>query len=642
MGNLKKLPSSRRRPGKSQPLPRKPTPVIGSRAIDRHVNALVCAYLRDLGLGGVMSPEAPDRSNQRKTLLELDPQQLVGVEFDGDPRVFSRLHSAAHVLDRYFYHEETGEDYQGKLQDEALNAFIDTAILGSDMNKRLVGPFTGNAFTRLVMNEASLICQRILGPLEAEDVFAEVGHGPNATTSLPRSHAYLDVKYGDFTGSESAREMFFGDYLLWDENLRQGLLEGLILLLSLGYEADWLESLGEGEVHEWSRLEFVDKKWNARRAITPQPTLNTMFQLGLGRVMQDRLKRAGICLSTQQQVHKHLVMLATRHPEVDIASVDWSEASNRLWLSIAERVFPADWYWWFTELRCPSAVHGDLRIELPFVGEMGNGFTFPFQTLLFYCVLRAVCEFGESAGLCTHSYVSVFGDDCLVPTGALPLIEHLAQDLGWKLNVSKTFGHGGFRESCGEDAFRGRSCRPFFIRRPADLCSADALRAWSYQVINGLQRVLRREGCPTTEVEEWLLKFNRAVGTKRIAVVPPRYPDTCGIQCTESELQTLSPQAYHIPRLIKRGDVVFPDDPGAFAFRCLVVRVGRRPPWWFPYYHLRLRGAHVPRGQDWLSLFPDGDIPPETAIDGVPVRARKVRYYELTRTTWTWDYWLPI
>jgi len=76
--------------------------------------------------------------------------------------------------------------------------------------------------------------------------------------------------------------------------------------------------------------------------------------------------------------------------------------------------------------------------------------------------------------------VYVYGDDIIVPTDdAAAVVGHL-QKYYCKVNMSKSFWTGKFRESCGMDAFNGVEVTPTYIREmpPDNRRDASALISW--------------------------------------------------------------------------------------------------------------------------------------------------------------------
>lgn len=93
---------------------------------------------------------------------------------------------------------------------------------------------------------------------------------------------------------------------------------------------------------------------------------------------------------------------------------------------------------------------------------MGNATTFPVQSLFFLTLalasvlntrklkvtMRNIVDLGDRE-------VRVFGDDIVIPTDCSDVLIGLLKTLSMRVNDSKTFTGGNFRESCGVDAFSG-------------------------------------------------------------------------------------------------------------------------------------------------------------------------------------------
>lgn len=116
--------------------------------------------------------------------------------------------------------------------------------------------------------------------------------------------------------------------------------------------------------------------------------------------------------------------------------------------------------------------------EVQNFSEMGNGFTFPLQTLVFYCLAVCTCQYfrirtrpsrtlrsvADAPNL--ETVIAAFGDDLIVPEAAYERIDFVFTDIGITINRSKSFGPGSlFKESCGEDYYRGYNVRGVFCER---------------------------------------------------------------------------------------------------------------------------------------------------------------------------------
>jgi hypothetical protein len=210
---------------------------------------------------------------------------------------------------------------------------------------------------------------------------------------------------------------------------------------------------------------------------------------------------------------------------------------------------------------------------------MGNGFTFPLQTLLFYSICLASCEVSRAP-----EFVSVFGDDCLVPVEVVPCLTEFACDIGWKMNSDKSYADGGFRESCGMDAYRGLGARPFFVERPDSTRKHATLRAWAYVCYNGVRSRLDALGKRHAHLDQWLTSFMDKICKGkpwRLHIVPPRYPESSGIRWG-------GPIGFPLPHYPTVQDV-----HGGTSFRYLRSVAMRQPVWEFPFFQLRIGGPSL-------------------------------------------------
>jgi hypothetical protein len=112
--------------------------------------------------------------------------------------------------------------------------------------------------------------------------------------------------------------------------------------------------------------------------------------------------------------------------------------------------------------------------------SMGNGFTFTLESAIFLAICRTV------VGVDQRHHLAVYGDDMIVPQGAVAEVVERLEYLGFKVNTRKSCLAGRFFESCGSDWFDNRPVRPFFLRWdpespvPYYLQIANALRLWCF------------------------------------------------------------------------------------------------------------------------------------------------------------------
>lgn len=238
-----------------------------------------------------------------------------------------------------------------------------------------------------------------------------------------------------------------------------------------------------------SRWESVHKNAKTERSIGLEPGVNVYLQLGVARAFTAPLLRCGIDLSRGQERHRFLARNAL---SLGLATLDESMASD-LWATMAVRFLLArspEWLSLLESLRAPLMEVEGRWVYLEKFSSMGNGFTFPLQTLLFYAITREVV--GED-GL-----VSVFGDDIICPANKAEEVMAALKFFGHRPNEDKSFYVGGFRESCGEDFFYGQPVRPHYLAEwPKDP------PAW-ISFANGLRR--RDSGHAFTKLRLWALR----------------------------------------------------------------------------------------------------------------------------------------
>jgi len=193
-------------------------------------------------------------------------------------------------------------------------------------------------------------------------------------------------------------------------------------------------------------------------------------------------KSFGISLETQAEWNRELARVGSETGA--FGTMDQISASDSIWWSLVQRIMPNNILGYMRLFRCertvlPSGVEMDLKM----VSTMGNGFTFPLQTLIFACAVRSVYQLMGLQSACPKTQFGVFGDDIIVRTCAYNFLAKMLSKLGFQVNDSKSFSTGSFRESCGHDWYAGHFVRGVYIRSletTQDVYSAiNRLNRWS-------------------------------------------------------------------------------------------------------------------------------------------------------------------
>jgi len=221
------------------------------------------------------------------------------------------------------------------------------------------------------------------------------------------------------------------------------------------------------------RLEFVPKSAKTDRPIVVEPWLNSILQLGIGDYIARRLRRFGVDIRDQTR-NQNLARLGSITGA--LATLDLSSASDSVSTGLVEHLLSPEWFELLCTARSGTVLYQGQVRRLEKISSMGNGFTFPLETLIFWAVTTAIC--GDVPE------VSVYGDDIICPSAQAEEVMRTLFVLGFDVNREKSFWSGPFRESCGADYLSGIDVRPIFIEGP--LSGHDAFRMHNFYVRRGL------------------------------------------------------------------------------------------------------------------------------------------------------------
>lgn len=239
------------------------------------------------------------------------------------------------------------------------------------------------------------------------------------------------------------------------------------------------------------RVCLVPKTLKSPRVIAIEPVCMQYAQQALLHYLVPRLEgsrpTAGHVNFTNQSINRELARESSKTQR--LATLDMSAASDRVPRDIALRMFQGvpTLAGALDACRSRTAILPDGRvIALRKFASMGSAVCFPVEAMYFFTVVlcalhrwRAIPVTEKSVHVLARS-VYVYGDDILVPVAAAEVVcRHLAV-FGCKVNLSKSFWTGKFRESCGLDAYCGEDVTPTYVRRlaPAHKRDASAIVSW--------------------------------------------------------------------------------------------------------------------------------------------------------------------
>lgn len=208
------------------------------------------------------------------------------------------------------------------------------------------------------------------------------------------------------------------------------------------------------------KLFFAPKNAEISRTCCTESNLGLLLQMAAGAFLELRLKRHfGISLSEQPDNNRELARIGSI--DGSKGTIDLVSASDSIGLQRFLQYFPTGFLKTIMlASRSETAVLPDGRdVVLRMISTMGNGFTFPLQTVIFASVVRAVYQLMGKPCYCPKTQFGVFGDDIIVDSDAYDFVCAMLVKLGFEVNVRKSFNTGLFRESCGHDYVAGVNIR---------------------------------------------------------------------------------------------------------------------------------------------------------------------------------------
>ncbi len=293
---------------------------------------------------------------------------------------------------------------------------------------------------------------------------------------------------------------------------------------------------------------FAKKNSEISRTCCTEANLNMLVQKSCGAFLESRLQSCfDLNLGNQADRNKEMARLGSI--DGSYGTIDLVSASDSISLSLVDDLLePSFLKTMIMQSRSRSAILPDgSEVVLNMISTMGNGFTFPLQTIIFASAVRAVYQLMDLPCYDSRSHYGVFGDDIVVHKQAYVFLCRMLTMLGFEVNEGKSFNTGPFRESCGGDYFSGVNVRGVYLRSletPQQVASA----------FNRLTRWQARSGISLNRTLKALREVARGM---KIPLVPYSESDDAGLKV---------PFRLSVPRL---------DNSYWFRYRYLAKRVSK-------------------------------------------------------------------
>jgi hypothetical protein len=376
---------------------------------------------------------------------------------------------------------------------------------------------------------AQFLLKQVLGPFWWDELHLHVKHGSGSTIGASYEDTSVDKKFTYPLSCTRDVESLFECHIRSNTTLERAVTK-LNSNVAYGDKYDIVEA---------SRGTTVDKTSSKRRMIAVEPTLNMFFQQGLMTMMYARLKDVGLDLESLPQRHRDLARSGSVTRKW--GTIDFSAASDSVSFELIRQLMPPDWFYALNLVRTPfMELDGEIH-RLNMFSTMGNATTFPLETLLFWAI-GCAChhiktrKLGNLVEPKTKRLVSVFGDDCVLPTDSCDFFIETIKLFGFKVNEEKSFidPNHAFRESCGGDYYQGIDVRPYAFKAPHSQ-RLSALEPWLYTILNNILPIYTRyfgyyESVLTMELGSYIFNLFREYKLK-FKLVPHDFPDDGGLRC---------------------------------------------------------------------------------------------------------------
>jgi len=344
----------------------------------------------------------------------------------------------------------------------AVRGFIECEKEVSEKNEEL---------SVAALNELSAMSFHIFG-----NVFAEIEHllvserlmpkhGPGATADRLRGNAKYDLaEWPERLNHSFPWDSYVVPNARYSDELSQDPDRPVIHFLEPGQERP-------------VRVTLVPKTLKTPRIIAIEPTAMQYCQQALRSEFYDFLERPlvpGHFFSDGKNAAYGMIGFRDQTPNQrlakegslsgDLATLDLSEASDRVSnlhvLSLFSR-FPR----LLVGVQDCRSTKADVPehgvIHLSKFASMGSALTFPIEAMVFLTIIFLGIQDALNRRLTRDDILSfrdsvrVYGDDLIIPKDYVLSVMNRLDLYGFKVNHSKSFWSGSFRESCGKEFFAG-------------------------------------------------------------------------------------------------------------------------------------------------------------------------------------------
>jgi len=383
---------------------------------------------------------------------------------------------------------------------------------------------------------------------------------------------------------------------------------------------------------EGGKTFFAPKNAEISRTCSTEANLNMLVQKAIGAFLETRLGwYFGISLKTQPDKNRELARLGSLNGT--LGTIDLVSASDCMGLDMLQQAIEPSFLktmLWLARSEVSVLPDGS-TVKLKMISTMGNGFTFPLQTIIFASAVMAAYDLlgVKPVDMSQRPQWGVFGDDIIVHSRAYNFVCRMLSKLGFQVNVGKSFNTGPFRESCGHDYYLGLNIRGVYVK-------SLETHQQVYSLINRLNRWSTLHGHMLPRTIGLLHSWVRDIR------IPPSEADDAGIHVPFSATMPKLDAKYWFQyrcyqRKVRKSDFMEPDFDGDAAF----IPPGFKTTENEHGFAVSVMGGYIRRRE--IALTKPGDSSwNHEYVFSASMRDRtgaRPRYQIVTRALPWWDYW---
>ena len=303
---------------------------------------------------------------------------------------------------------------------------------------------------KVIIDSAKRLLKRLLCNFDPQSITPRHGPGVVSTGEKPHEKMRFSRFYKNLDSVYPYAEYFYS---------------------GVNHLVDEMDGLFRLEDRSWSQAKvcLVPKDSRGPRLISCEPLEIQWIQQGLSRALVRHIEAhtltRGYVNFTDQTINQRLALTASKSGE--LATLDLKEASDRVSLRLVCELFPEHLIPALVATRSsftllPSGESLPLRKFAP----MGSSLCFPIMALTIWAITTACLMRKDSYSdpKRFRGRVFVYGDDLIIKTTDVADVINALESVDLKVNKTKSFYTGFFRESCGVDAYKGVEVQPVRIK----------------------------------------------------------------------------------------------------------------------------------------------------------------------------------